>query len=50
MITKDLSRKHIITPMSSKNNSKFIKNSSFHVANINRLLRNAKSKVLADFI
>ena len=36
--------------MSSENNLKFMKNSSLHVANINRLLRNAKSKVLVDFI
>ena len=36
--------------MSSKNIMKFIMNSSLYVANINRLLRNAKSKVPADFI
>ena len=29
---------------------KFIKNSSLYVTNINRLLRNAKSEVLVDFI
>jgi len=50
MTTKDLSRKHIIIPMSSENIMKFMKNSSLHVANINRSLRNAKSEVLADFI
>ena len=50
MTTKGLSRKHVIIPMSSENNLKFMKNSSLHVANINRSLRNAKSKVLADFI
>ena len=50
MTTKDLLRKHIIIPMSSKNIMKFMKNSSFHVANINRLLRNVKSEVLVNFI
>ena len=29
---------------------KFIKNSSLHVTNINRILRNVKSEVLVDFI
>ena len=36
--------------MSSDNNTKFMKNSSVHVANINRALRNAKSEILVDFI
>ena len=47
---KDLSRKHIIIPMSNDNNMKFMKNSSMHVTNINRVLRNTKSEVLVDFI
>ena len=50
MTTKDPLRKHVIIFMSNKNNVKFIKNSSIHVANINRSLRNAKSEVLVDFI
>jgi len=50
MTTKGLSRKHVIIPMSSKNITKFMKNSSLYVVNINRSLRNAKSEVLADFI
>jgi len=50
MMTKGLSRKHVIIPISSKNNMKFMKNSSIHVANINRSLRNANSEVLMDFI
>ena len=50
MTTKGPSRKHIIIPMSNDNNSKFMKNSSVHVTNINRALRNVKSEVLADFI
>jgi len=50
MTTKGPSRKHVIIPVSSENNSEFMKNSYLHVANINRLPRNAKSKVLADFV
>jgi len=50
MTTKGPSRKQIIIPMSNDNNNSFIKNSAFHVANINRLLRNAKSDVVVDFI
>jgi len=49
MTTKGPSRKQVIIPMSNNNNS-FIKSSTFHVANINRLLRNAKSDVVVDFI
>ena len=36
--------------MGDDNIEKFMKNSSIHVANLNRNLRNAKSKVLVDFI
>ena len=36
--------------MSSDNAVSFIKNSSLNVANINRELRNAKTKVLVDYI
>ena len=50
MTTKGLSRKHVIILMSSGNITKFMKNSSLHVTNINRSLRNVKSEVLADFI
>ena len=50
MTTKGPSRKQIIVPISNDNNNSFIKNSVFHVANINRLLRNAKSDVAVDFI
>jgi len=50
MTTKGPSRKHVIIPMSSDNISSFMKNSSTHVANINRSLRNAKTDVLVDYI
>ena len=36
--------------MSNDNINKFIKDSLLHVANINQSLKNAKSKVLVDFI
>ena len=48
--TKGPSRKQIIIPMSSGNISSFMKNSSLHVANINRELHNAKTDVLVDYI
>ena len=48
--TKGPSRKQIIIPMSGDNVSSFIKNSSLHVANINRLLQNAKTDVLVNYI
>ena len=50
MTTKSLSRKQIIIPMSSDNVSSFMKSSSVHVANINRLLYNAKTDILVDYI
>ena len=36
--------------MSSENNNIFMKNSTTHIANINRLLRNVKLEVLVDYI
>ena len=48
--TKGPSRKWIIIPMSNDNILKFIKESLFHIANINRVLKNAKSEILVDFI
>ena len=50
MMTKGPSRKQVIISMSGKNINTFIKNSSLHVANINRLLCNTKSDVLVDYI
>jgi len=50
LTTKGPSRKQIIIPMVKDNINRFMKNSSIHVANLNRNLRNAKSKVLVDFI
>ena len=50
MTTKEPSRKQVIIPMSSENVNSFIKSFSLHIANINRLLRNAKSDVLVNYI
>jgi len=50
MTTKDLSRKQIIIPM-SENNSEIISNfANFHISNINRYLKEAKSNTITDFI
>ena len=50
MTTKGPSRKQVIISMSKDNIDAFMKNSSLHVASINRQLRNAKSKVLINYI
>ena len=50
MTTKGLSRKQVIISMSGENILSFMKNSSLHVANINRNLRNAKSDALVDYL
>jgi len=50
MTTKGPSRKQVIIPMVKDNIDKFMKNSSIHVTNLNRNLRNAMSEVLVDFI
>ena len=50
MITKEPSKKQVIVPMNNDNKTQFIKNSSTHITNINRALRNIKSEVMADFI
>ena len=50
MTTKRLSRKQVIITMSSEHDLSFMKNSSLHIANINRLLCNAKSDILVNYI
>ena len=50
MTTKSSFQKQVIIPMSGDNIKKFMKNSSLHIANINRLLRNIKMEILVDFI
>jgi len=50
IMTKGSSRKQVIISMSRENINSFMKSSSLHVANMNRLLYNAKSDVLTDYI
>ena len=50
MTTRRLLRKQIIVSINVKNTNNFIKDSSSHVTNINRALKNIKSNVMADFI
>jgi len=50
MMTKSLSYKQIIIPMSNNNKIKFIEESNAHITNINRALKNIKSGVMADFV
>jgi len=50
MTTKGPSRKQIIILMSNDNILKFMKESLFHIVNINQALKNAKLEILVDFI
>jgi len=50
MTTKGLSQKQVIVPMSNNSATSFIKDSSTHIININRTLKNIKSNTIADFI
>jgi len=50
IMTKGPSRKQIIISMNNDNKTDFIKESSAYIININRALKNIKSKVVADFI
>jgi len=50
MTTKGPSRKRVIVPMKINSTNNFIKDSSTHVININRALKNIKSNVMVDFI
>jgi len=50
MTMKGPSRKQIIVPMNGNNSNSFMKNSSTHISNLNRLLRNAKTEIVVDFI
>ncbi len=40
----------LLLPMSSDNSAAFLKDLSAHVSNLNRLLGNAKTEVMVDFI
>ena len=50
IITKGPSHKQVIVPMNSDNIIKFMLNSSDHITNINRLLKNIKSDCKVNYI
>ena len=50
MTTKDPSRKQIIIFMSTNNTERVIIQSNIHISNINRLLKDIKSEIYANFI
>jgi len=50
MTTKKLFRKQVIISMNGDNETKFIKDSSNHVTNSNKALKNIKSVVMVNFI
>ena len=50
MMTKVPSRKQIIISISNENKLRFIESSSDYIANINKVLKNVKFKVMANFI
>ena len=50
MTTKGPSRKQVIIPMSLLNTNRFMVKSNQHVTNINKLLKDVKSDILANFI
>ena len=47
---KDSLRKQVIVPMNSENIKKFMDESSSYVSNLNRALKNIKSKIIVKFI
>jgi len=50
MITKEPLQKQVIISMNTNSTNSFIKDSSTHIININRALKNIKLNVMADFI
>jgi len=50
MTTKEPSRRQIIIPISNDNKLKFMTMSNVHITNLNRILKNIKSDVMANFI
>ena len=50
MMTKGLSRKQVIIPISTNNVKRIIVQSDVHIANINWFLKGIKSEIYTDFI
>ena len=50
MMIKGLLRKQVIVSINNNNKTIFINDSSAHITNINRALKNIKSEVIVDFV
>ena len=50
MTITDHSRKQVIVLINNDNKSKFIVDSSNHITNLNRVLKNIKSETMVDFV
>jgi len=50
MTIKNLSKKQVIVPMNNDNKTKFIEDSSNHITNLNRAMKNIRSNNMIDFI
>jgi len=50
MTTKGPSRKQVIISTNNNNKMSFMKNSSNHVTNLNRVLKNIKLNIMVNFI
>jgi len=50
MTIKGPSKKQIIVSISNENKAKFMEESSVHITNLNRALKNIKSEVMVDFV
>jgi len=50
MMTKGPSRKQVIIPMSSHNANRIMSKSNTYIVNINKLLKDIKSDILANFM
>jgi len=50
MTTKGLFRKQVIVPMNDVNKKNFMKESSVHITNMNKTLKNIKTEVMVNFI
>ena len=50
MTIKNHSRKQVIVLINNDNKSKFIVDSSNHITNLNRVLKNIKSETMVDFV
>ena len=50
MMIKGPLRKQVIVSINNDNKAIFINNSSAHITNINRALKNIKSEVMVDFV